>query len=290
MKIFIQDLRKWIKGDEFVSACDPKNGSRLKNLEEKMVGYYQSDPYPAWVHQVNDVWQSGVHEAQLKMCELIPNNAKLFEIGCGHGAGGRELRNRKPGISYLGMDIHSRRPVSDQYICGKADKIPICNEAFDVVVSMFVLEHLIYPNLFLEEAWRILRPGGRFIIIAPDFTHHPICSQNLGISFGNGRDKLKKGRWLDACLTFFDHRIRTALQRQKFKRRIKTGECIFPILLNPRCFDLREKDIFAPDCDAVYWVCPKNICNYLRRNKNLHDSKIFYQDAHTFGLLATKKN
>ena len=40
---------------------------------------------------------------------------------------------------------------------------------FDVVFSYHVIEHLLYPEKFIENVYKILKPGGYFILGTPNF-------------------------------------------------------------------------------------------------------------------------
>ena len=55
-------------------------------------------------------------------------------------------------------------------ICGDAIRLPFKNETLDVVLSFDTIEHLINPDTFLEEVFRILKVGGLFIISTPNLS------------------------------------------------------------------------------------------------------------------------
>lgn len=58
------------------------------------------------------------------------------------------------------------QPLS--FVCGRAESIPCRAEAFDVVLSLFSLNHCCDPARALEEAGRVLRPGGRLLLVIED--------------------------------------------------------------------------------------------------------------------------
>src|SRR5687768_3993390 len=151
---------------------------------------------------------------------------------------------------------------------------------------MYVIEHTVFPQRFLDEAWRVLRGGGRMLLIAPDFTSHAMPSERAGRSYGSGREKLKRGRLLDALLTMYDTRVRTARLRRRRARDLAAGRLAFPILARPRCLDVEG---FVPDCDAVYPSVPEEIAAYLGRLPGFDRSSVFHRDTGTFGLLAEKR-
>src|SRR5207302_4084364 len=149
-------------------------------------------------------------------------------------------------------------------------------------------EHLVFPNRFLAEAWRVLRPKGRLLIVAPDFLFLPMASERIGLSYGSGSVKLMSGRVVDAFLTAFDTRIRLRRWHRQRERRLKAGEFWFPILTAPRC--LAEPSLgFVPDCDAVYPACPEEIVNYMSQFISYDRHEIFHRSGCAFGLLVQKR-
>ena len=48
--------------------------------------------------------------------------------------------------------------------------IPSGNETFSCVFALSVLEHLLNPCRFLQECHRVLRPGGRLILLTPNIS------------------------------------------------------------------------------------------------------------------------
>src|SRR5438874_1199376 len=97
----------------------------------------------------------------------------LLDIGCGAGTSGAMFGYL--GAHYIGVD-HSRRAATytlrhlravggDGFtVQGNAESLPIRDESVDVVYSNGVLHHT--PNFLtaMDEAYRVLKPGGRAII------------------------------------------------------------------------------------------------------------------------------
>jgi hypothetical protein len=42
---------------------------------------------------------------------------------------------------------------------------------FDVISAISVLEHIVQPHDFVDSYVRLLKPGGKFIVVVPHFTH-----------------------------------------------------------------------------------------------------------------------
>jgi len=52
-----------------------------------------------------------------------------------------------------------------------AGKWPIEDDSTDLLLARYVLEHVERPAIFLAEARRVLRPGGRFLFLTPNARH-----------------------------------------------------------------------------------------------------------------------
>ena len=103
----------------------------------------------------------------------------LLEIGAGVGA--VQLVARRRGICAFGVEPGflgaraSGRLFAEQgagatsVACAVGELLPFCDETFDVVCSFQVLEHVRDPAAVLAETRRVLKPGGYFVHVFPNF-------------------------------------------------------------------------------------------------------------------------
>ena len=102
----------------------------------------------------------------------LKKSMKMLEPGCGRG---EFLSNfQKLGLDVVGVDIspeaHNYKNNFDIKICDvERDALPFKNNTFDVIFSKSFIEHLYYPERYLKEAFRILKPGGILITLVPDW-------------------------------------------------------------------------------------------------------------------------
>jgi SAM-dependent methyltransferase len=162
---------------------------------------------------------------------------------------------------YLIRDDEERHPEAGWRIAHAYD-IPFEDGAFDVCFSLYVLEHLVYPEVALREMVRILRPGGRLVLVFPDMAESGrLGSQQLGFSpMGTARERLREWRFVDALVSLFDSRVR--LPRALRNAVSKFGP--FPVNTRPIC--LYHSSLMAPDIDAVYIASKKEIQSWGERN------------------------
>ena len=119
------------------------------------------------------VWRSG----QERRLNLIRRYAPLdgrfvLDIGCGLGAYVANFRRYTPHAHGIDVDAprvrEGRQRGIEQLVLGAAEWLPYADRSFDVVVLNEVIEHVRDDAAALREACRVLRPGGRVVIYAPN--------------------------------------------------------------------------------------------------------------------------
>lgn len=97
-------------------------------------------------------------------------SGRMLDIGCGEKTKGLLVGDLVD--EHVGLDhAESRHDVSRADIVATAYEIPEPDASYDCVLSTAVLEHLEEPRRALEEAFRVLRPGGYGIYTTPLFWH-----------------------------------------------------------------------------------------------------------------------
>ncbi len=102
-----------------------------------------------------------------------PKEVKILDFGCGSGIFVGELGER--GYDVSGTDI-SEEAIKFGELKGiknltiqDSHKLNYPDRQFDVVLSMDVLEHLEDESWAIKEVARVLKPGGKFIVMVPAY-------------------------------------------------------------------------------------------------------------------------
>ncbi len=102
----------------------------------------------------------------------LRNKGKILNVGCGRGFESREFK--KAGHYVVGTDISkkvlkfSRKLQDESYLLDAQEKMPFRRDSFDTIYAGELLEHLPFPSLFLKEAYKVLKPKGKLIVIVPN--------------------------------------------------------------------------------------------------------------------------
>lgn len=102
----------------------------------------------------------------------LKKGMKLLEIGCGRGDFLKAFDEY--GLVCSGIDIDpsvkSFTPnVNIQIVDISKDSLPFKDNTFDVVCHKSVIEHIYSPSHLMNESKRVLKSGGKLIILTPDW-------------------------------------------------------------------------------------------------------------------------
>lgn len=151
---------------------------------------------PAWSNRVPDDYG----RAAERMCEKVLTAAGIedgqcvLDVGCGLGSVLASLNQRRSRMSLVGLNIDARQLAIAHNVChergdgtagcavgsamegdtvagntvrwvaGDAVRLPLAEGAFDVVLALECSMHFPSRAMFLSEAHRVLRPGGRLAL------------------------------------------------------------------------------------------------------------------------------
>ena len=97
---------------------------------------------------------------------------RLLDAGCGRGDFSKGYKDLGLEVSGLDNERSDSRMLTDidvKYTNMENESFPFEDETFDAVFSKSVIEHLFNPDNVMKECLRVLKPGGRIIIMTPDW-------------------------------------------------------------------------------------------------------------------------
>jgi len=156
-------------------------------IDESVVAHYEAaascwwdtSSVARWLHRYNDVRVPYVRDAACKQFQRDPAQAhclrglRILDIGCGGGVLCEPLAQL--GATMVGVDptpsaigvaaLHARdNAISVEYRCSTIEALAADGEKYDVVLAMEVVEHVAFPDIFLERCADLVNPGGLIII------------------------------------------------------------------------------------------------------------------------------
>ncbi len=142
---------------------------------------------PGWVEMGERAWASapswGIWSVPETRLGLLPDRLdgrSTIELGCGTGYVSSWLARR--GAAAVGIDLseeqlataavlRDRHGLAVDLVHGNAEQTPFPDERFDFAVSEYGAAIWCDPHVWVPEARRLLRPGGRLVV----YGNHPIA-------------------------------------------------------------------------------------------------------------------
>ncbi len=177
-------LREWVRQDlreGFIELLPSRSRLRWEAAQAKELDWWRrflradrwreyADPKPlpdeTWLDHRRSVMGRWEAEFDLPFGDWIGPDDWVLDLGCGPYS-----LVRRGWV--IGLDPLAGRygelvdlSVDDEitYVAGSGEAIPFADEAFDVVWSRNVIDHVRDPAAFVAEALRVLAPGGRFLL------------------------------------------------------------------------------------------------------------------------------
>lgn len=132
--------------------------------------------YRSEYKKVNPVWRDSLTIYKELISQRIHLNSKILDIGCGHSDYLQQIL--KPETDTYGLDIDeyalAKNTLIKHKVVGSVEAMPFADNFFDIVIMAWVMEHLENPNKAFMEIFRVLKPGGQLIFLAPNTWNYNI--------------------------------------------------------------------------------------------------------------------
>jgi len=142
--------------------------------EEKIISLYRGSTitYGDYTENLNNTYQKHFKEA-LRLLQTNSKHKKLLEIGCGNGfflkkalqLGIDEVWGVEPGQAAVAK---APKEIKKNIIVDRFRTGLFRANFFDVICIFQTLDHLVDPNLALEECHRMIKKGGILLVVVHD--------------------------------------------------------------------------------------------------------------------------
>lgn len=211
--------------------------------------YYENQKYSNFLDSQKKEDFKKVSDFILKYTKA---DSKILDVGCGSGNLLESIDNR---VNKYGVDISKtsiNKSLNKKLKCKVYDgkSIPFKENEFDLVNTFNVLEHVDNVETFLSENLRVLKKGGYFVLVCPNFLS---TTNNYHWHTSSTTNKIKN----------FFNIIRKILYQKYYFEKIQTI----------------DREDFHPDDDACNVTNPIDIINW---SKKYNLSIIYYSSQSVY--------
>ena len=165
-------------------------------------------------------WTEEMRSEALSWLEFDGDD-RVLDVGCGTGFGTAGLLEHADDGHGLDQSVHQMEKAFEKFAKhdrvrfyrGDAERLPFVDDAFDVVWSSGSIEYWPNPVAGLAELRRVAKPGGRVLVVGPDYPHNPVL-QRVADAIMLFYDEDEADRMFEAAgYESFEHHIQRASPR-----------------------------------------------------------------------------
>lgn len=127
--------------------------------------------YRSWTENVLKRWpQNRASTAYREQLYEVAEQAKrICHLGCGYDKN-HVTYPLKEQAEIVGVDLDERAgpKYHSPFWLANAEQLPFADEQFELICTEYLIEHVADPTAVLQEAHRVLAPGGSIVIVTPN--------------------------------------------------------------------------------------------------------------------------
>jgi ubiquinone/menaquinone biosynthesis C-methylase UbiE len=239
-----------------------KNQEELKQIAQMLKRFYEERPDS---YGLMDREQAAYDAYAEAISRNTSPSGKVLDLGCGTYRTPLLIHQR--GFAAAGCDIFSdeklheyraRLPANGpELVAYDGATLPFDDHTFDTVASLCVFEHVTNVEAILNEISRVLKSGGRMIIMGPNLSgpHRAVLAMTKLLK---GQVRYGPMSSLGECLSMFITSIKLAVELGL--ARAPRFVYVFPMIKNGQI------NFEQPDDDAIHLNCPLSYKKWFRQN------------------------
>ncbi len=202
-------------------------------------------------NRLHSLWRDQAWRRVAVDMTRVKTTDTVLDVACGTGdlavAFARRRAQRIVGVDF----VHPMLRIADRkssgraqasrisYAVGDAMHLPVADRSVDVVSIAFGLRNVADPRRVIEEFYRVLRPGGRLVILEFSLPRHPLMRWLYNLYFRHvlprtatlvSGDKTGAYKYLpESVNTFIDRRVIVSLMTETGFTRVQQRPMTFGI-------------------------------------------------------------
>lgn len=127
-------------------------------------------------------WMSSGDQFDVVVEKHLTPESVVLDLGCGRTGGMERFWQRARLAAGIDPDRGSLadRGAGMPVLQGDGEHLPFPDASFDMVVSVWVIEHLEAPERVFAEVARVMKPGGHFIFLTPNALNPLVFGNRVG--------------------------------------------------------------------------------------------------------------
>jgi len=139
----------------------------------------------AWEYDEQEKYWDSFEKEYLRPYFEMAKGKKVLDAGSGTGRIALKLKKEGAEVTALDispemLDILSNKDSEIETVEGEMEEMPFEDESFDMVFSSMAMVHLKKPDIFMDEAYRVLKDGGLFVLVNIHYRKPLILHDNQG--------------------------------------------------------------------------------------------------------------